>query len=257
MYIDTDGVLFEYTGSTSERYLTSFFTAVWYLRGYIFGFGLGIAFALAIIYLYVLRIPGLLTLVVWTILLLLLAFLLVAAFCLWDQANRWNDPPDGAPERTTTEINCMYAFSYIMMAISALYVCFLIVMCKRIQLAIGIVKEAARALAAMPVLILMPVVQFLSLLIFLVPWTAYVIYIASSGEVQVHESSSNPDVKYRTFEYDRNTKYAFLYMLFTYYWTSEFIIALGQLTIAGSFAGWYFTREKGMVMNSTVYWVIC
>lgn len=254
-YIETDGVLFEYTGDTSERYLTTFFSSVWYLRGYIFGFGLGIAFLLSILFLYVLRIPGLLTVVIWSILLLLLAFLLTAAFCLWDQANRWKNPPADEPDRSQTEINSMYVFSYILMAVSVLYICFLVVMRKRIQLAIGIVKEAARALAAMPVLIFLPVVQSIGILIFLIPWTIYVLYVASSGDVVVHESSLNPDVKYRSFEYDRNTQYAFLYLLFTYYWTSEFIIALGQLTIAAAFAGWYFTREKSMLMNSTVYWV--
>jgi hypothetical protein len=253
-YIGTDGVLLEYEGDTSELYLTSFLTAVWVLRGYIFGFGLGVAFALSFLYLYLLRIPGLLTLVIWSILLALLAFLLVAAFCLWDQANRWSDPADDAPDRTETEVNSMYAFSYIMMALSILYVCFLLVMRKRIQLAIGMVREAARALAAMPALLLLPIAQFVGLLLFIVPWTAYVMYIASSGDVTVHQSETNPDVRYRTFEYDKNTKYAFLYMLFCYFWTSEFIIALGQLAVAASFAGWYFNREKSMLMNSTVLW---
>lgn len=254
-YIETDSVLFEYMGSTSEKYLTTFFTSVWYLRGYIFGFGLGIGFALSILYLYLLRIPGLLPLVIWSILLLLLVFLLVVAFCLWDQANRWKDPPSNEPDRTQTEINCMYTFAYIMMALSVLYTCFLLVMRRRIQLAIGVVKEAARALAAMPALVFLPVVQALGILMFLIPWTIYVIFIASSGEVNVQESNVNPDVKYRTFTYDRHSKYAFLYMLFSYYWTSEFIIAFGQLAVAASFAGWYFTREKTMIMNSTAFLV--
>lgn len=254
-FIDTEGVLFEYKGGTSEKYLTTFFTAVWYLRGYIFGFGLGIAFALSLLYLYLLRIPGLLTVVIWSILLMLLAFFLVAAFCLWDQANRWKDPSDGAPERSQTEINCTFAFAYILMAVSILYICFLLAMRSRIQLAIGVVKEAARALSAMPALVLLPVVQAVGLLMYMIPWTIYVLYFASSGEVEVHESSNNPDVKYRSFTYDTNTRYAFLYCLFSYYWTSEFIIAVGQIAVAAAFASWYFTKEKTVLMNSSAYWV--
>ena len=45
-------------------------------------------------------------------------------------------------------------------------------------------------------------------------------------------------------------------MLFCWFWTSEFIIAMGQLTIALSLVAWYFTRDKGKIGNVTVYWAI-
>ena len=60
---------------------------------------------------------------------------------------------------------------------------------------------------------------------------------------------------YREFTYTTNTKYAFLYMIFCYFWTSEFILAFGQLVVALSFTGWYFVRDKSTVGNGTVYWV--
>lgn len=60
---------------------------------------------------------------------------------------------------------------------------------------------------------------------------------------------------YREFTYTTNTKYAFLYMLFCYFWTSEFILAFGQLVVALSFTGWYFVRDKSTVGNGTVKWV--
>ncbi|CAN0450009.1 unnamed protein product, partial [Hapterophycus canaliculatus] len=53
---------------------------------------------------------------------------------------------------------------------------------KRIQMAIAITKEAARAVNDMKVLILFPVVQSAALLVFLLPWTTYSLYLASSGE---------------------------------------------------------------------------
>jgi hypothetical protein len=246
-----DSVPLEYGASRSETYLTTFFVTVWFLRGYIFGFGLGVSILVAFIYIYVLRIPGFLFWTIWSILLAVLALLFVGAWLLWDKANRWSDDEN----RTDTEVNLMYVVTYIVFALCVLYVCFLVVMRKRINLAIGIVKEAARALASMPAILLLPLVQAVGLLLFLVPWTAYVIFLASSGDVVTVESEVDPNVKYRTFDYDTNTKYAFFYLLFTYYWTSEFIIALGQLTVAASFAGWYFTREKSLMMNSIVVWV--
>ena len=34
------------------------------------------------------------------------------------------------------------------------------------------------------------------------------------------------------------------------------MIAIGQLTIALAVVGWYFTREKEKIANSTVYWAL-
>lgn len=247
--LDTDAIPLEYS-SDAQSYLTSFFITMWYLRGYIFGFGLGISVLVAFIYLYLLRIPGLLFWIIWSILLSVFALLLVGALLLREKAMDWQDDDD----RTKSEVTSMFVISYILLAICGLYLCFLVVMRKRINLAIGIVKEAARALAAMPMILALPLVQVTGLLLFLIPWVAYVIFLASSGDVKTYESDTDSSVKYRTFEYDNNTKYAFLYLLFAYFWTSEFIIAIGQITVAASFAGWYFTREKSVLMNSKVIW---
>ena len=44
------------------------------------------------------------------------------------------------------------------------------------------------------------------------------------------------------------------YMVFIYFWSSEFIIALGQIILALAVSTWYFTRDKGKIGNSTVVW---
>ena len=57
---------------------------------------------------------------------------------------------------------------------------------KRVQLAINIIKEACKAMATMPILILMPVVQVFGVALFLIPWFIYMIYLASSGDMVTH-----------------------------------------------------------------------
>ena len=43
------------------------------------------------------------------------------------------------------------------------------------------------------------------------------------------------------------------YLLFCYYWTSEFITALGQIIMAMAVSYWYFSRNKAKeIGNSTV-----
>ena len=58
------------------------------------------------------------------------------------------------------------------------------------------------------------------------------------------------------FVYTENTQYTFIYLLFCWFWTSEFIIAMGQLTIALSLVAWYFTRDKSKIGNATVIWAM-
>jgi choline transporter-like protein 2/4/5 len=155
----------------------------------------------------------------------------------------------------------MRVFGYFGLACTALYLCLVVVMRKRIQLAIGIVKQAAKALATMPALLVLPVLQAIGLLIFIIPWIIYVLFLASSGTITTVQGSYETDdgtevpYSYREFTYTTNTKYAFLYMIFCYFWTSEFILAFGQLAIALAFTGWYFTRDKGSIGNGTVLWV--
>ena len=72
--------------------------------------------------------------------------------------------------------------------IAALYVCVLVAMRSRIQLAIGIIKEAARALQRMPMLALLPVLECVGVLLFLLVWLVYAAYLASSGEIQTVSS---------------------------------------------------------------------
>merc|ERR1711865_237282 len=43
-------------------------------------------------------------------------------------------------------------------------------------------------------------------------------------------------------------------MIFVYYWSSEFIIAIGQIIIALAVSTWYFTRDKAKIGSQTVIW---
>jgi len=248
---------FQYTTSSSgKEWFNNFLADVFTLQGYIFGFGLGFSTFVAFMYLYFLRIPGLLTVIIWGAILGILIFLLVGSILLLNLSASWAN--DG--EHSDTEVTGMKFFGYFGLACTALYFCLVVVMRKRVNLAIGIVKQAAKALATMPGLLFVPVGQAAGLIIFLVPWVIYLLYLASSGDIStqtgtyVDSSGNTQEYTYREFTYTTNTKYAFLYMLFCWFWTSEFVLAVGQLVVALSFTAWYFTRDKGMIGNNTVIW---
>lgn len=47
-------------------------------------------------------------------------------------------------------------------------------------------------------------------------------------------------------------RYAGWYLLFCWFWTSEFIIAMGQIVVAMALSMWYFTRDKATIGSGTV-----
>ncbi|CAE7456067.1 slc44a1, partial [Symbiodinium microadriaticum] len=253
-YIDTNAISIpsSYSDGGDGNWSTGFFADLFQLRGYIFGFGIGIALFLSFFYLFFLRIPGVLFTMIWTVLIAIFLVLAVGSIMLYTLSQQWANNDD----RKTSEVRTLQALSIIGFVLTGLYVCLLCVMRKRIVLALGIVKEASRALAAMPILVLMPVFQALAIVVFLVPWTIYAIYLASSGDIEVHETSDTPgdETQYKTMEYDQNTRLAFLYLLFCWFWTSEFILAVGQITSAMAISAWYFTRDKKSEGNGTVIW---
>jgi choline transporter-like protein 2/4/5 len=225
------------------------------LRGYIFGFGIGVTVLIAFGYLFFLRIPGLLFIVLWSMICGIFALLATGSWLLWGLANTWS--ADGL--HNNTEIRTMRTFAYFGMAVTILYFCLIVVLRKRVMLAIGIIIQAARALSAMPSILTLPLVQAIGLVAFLIPWVIYVLYLASSGQMMTLTGTYTYagveyTYKYRSFEYTQNTKYVFLYMLFTWFWTSEFILAIGQLIIALCFAAWYFSRDKSKIGFGTVSW---
>ena len=50
-------------------------------------------------------------------------------------------------------------------------------------------------------------------------------------------------VQYKDFVFTDNQSYAGWYMLFTWFWTTQFIVAMGQLVVALSVVTWYCTHE--------------
>jgi hypothetical protein len=240
----------------NASWFNDFLGDLYNLRGYIFGFGLGVALGTAFLYMHILRIPYLLFTIIWTSILGLLAILVAGTILLDALARSWSD--DGLHSKS--EIHVVRVFEYIGIAICVLYTCLVLVMRERIGLAIGIVKAAAKAMDSMHLIVLVPLIQAAGLVIFMVFWVIYCFFLASSGDLRIHTATYEyqgveHSYNFRTFEYKPAVRYAFLFMLFAMFWTSEFIVAIGQLVIALCFAGWYFTRDKTKVHSDTVFWV--
>ncbi|CAM9678464.1 unnamed protein product [Chrysoparadoxa australica] len=121
---------------------------------------------------------------------------------------------------------------------------------KRIALANGVLKEACRVVGAIPAMIFMPVVQSTGLIVFLVPWLFYAVYTASMGEIT---ADANDAFSFKSIEYSDEVVGRAWYFLFCWFWTSEFIEALGQIVIALVVVKYYFSRDKGSIGSGTFF----
>lgn len=119
----------------------------------------------------------------------------IAIFCVagWyagETAKEWAeaDPP------TFTEDEIKYATygSYVLYGIGGLLALLFLFMRKRIQLAIGCVKETSKAIITMPIIILFPVFQALGFMCFMIVWTVYAVNLASMGEFSTVSVTAGP-----------------------------------------------------------------
>eukprot|EP00953_Heterococcus_sp_UTEX-ZZ885_P042147 21449-Heterococcus_DN1.PRE.3 len=218
-------------------------------RALLLGIGLGGSCVLGFIYIFFLRIPGVLFILVWSVMLGILAAFGGAGVILKLNADKWADEPEPRIH-TTDQAKALLYLAYAMWILAGLWALLSLWLRKRIQIAIAITKEASRAVNSMKAIILFPVLQCLGVAIFLVPWCAYAMYLASSGDITAVKLSNGATVK--QFTYTDDIRYAALYLIFVYFWTSEFVVALGQIVVAMSVATWYFTKDKKSIGSGTV-----
>mmetsp|Transcript_9926 Transcript_9926/g.14760 ORF Transcript_9926/g.14760 Transcript_9926/m.14760 type:complete len:681 (-) Transcript_9926:285-2327(-) len=239
-------------------------------RDVILGFGFGISVLLGFTFLILLRIPGMLHIVVWGFIAAILAALLGSSYYMKETSERW----DEEDLREDREVIGILVFGYVLAGLAALWVVVVCCMRKRIVLAIECIREASTAISRMPVIVFYPVIQVAGLLAFLIVWGIIIVYLAASGEVvpqcicpstegisnylDADDDGDNLTCEdgcflFKSFDYSTNTKYAGLYMLFIWFWTAQFVIAVGEIVTAMSISTWYFTREKSQIGNKTFF----
>ncbi|XP_042865088.1 choline transporter-like protein 1 [Penaeus japonicus] len=132
--------------------------------------------------------------------------------------------------------------NFLIMAIvstifTILTIVLLIAMRKRIKLVIALFKEAGKAVAAMPLILLQPVWTCV--------WLVLVCLLGFIG-VLIIESSGDPKLYQGTVVFVKSSVIAHLrwYHLFALLWITQFLVACQHVTIAGAISQWYFKRNK-------------
>ncbi|OWF46136.1 Choline transporter-like protein 2 [Mizuhopecten yessoensis] len=150
-----------------------------------------------------------------------------------------------------------------------------IFLCQRISIAIGLIKEASRAIGKITSALAFPILIMVLQVVLVGYFIVFAAYLASTGRTTtsiVNSTSTWSNGQWNTAEiesqvssfigstcsngttsnacdYLKNVEenfvmYAALFALFMFFWLLNFIIALGQLSLAGAFASYYWAFDK-------------
>jgi hypothetical protein len=227
---------------------------VWQTKEYVLGFGFGVAFAVSFLYIFLMRMPLLLSFMVWLSVGLTIAAFGAAGFYSWTVAMKWDNTE---PQRVADDwIRSLYAASVICFLIMLLLASLACCLRQQINMSIGCVKAAARAINRMPLILAVPVLQSIAFLITLGVFLAYGSHLASMGTINVWEFpidfDSGAEIAVRTYDFDGTVEGMAWFLLFTLFWTSNFIVSVGDLIVAMSVSRWYFSKEKRRIGSSVV-----
>lgn len=264
---DSEVEIAELTGSATTKaidfvnpwethaFWTNLYGDLWTARFVILGFGFGASLLLSLIYVGLLRIPCLLSGVIWASILAVIGVFAIGGYYAYTLAEEWSQE-DPLPSVRPEQIKYTEITSYVLFGISALCVLFACCFRNSIQTAVRCVRESGRAINRMVLLFGVPFIQGVLLLVFWVAFGYVSAHLASLGEVTTRTFPVDLDgtqVSMRVFEFDDFTKYCGWYLLFIFFWVASFILAIGDLTVALAVSRWYFTVSKRRV-NS--YWVL-
>lgn len=249
----------DFSDTMADLYLTKYI---------ILAFGIGCSLVLGFIFLMLMRIPILLPVMLWSLILGISAGLGFGGYLLHETSLRW----DKQGTREEHEIKILYWLSIVSYSCSGIWFVIVCAIRKRIILATSCIKEASAAIFRIPIIVVYPVLQVAGFVLYFLLWSYSLVYLASTGDLDTKCMCSNlqsPDqlindsddnmicgdgcYPYKSFTYTKESTYAGWFMVFSFFWTSSFIMAIGEVTVAMAISMWYFSRDKKTVSSSTLF----
>uniref|UniRef100_A0A4W4FDL8 Choline transporter-like protein n=1 Tax=Electrophorus electricus TaxID=8005 RepID=A0A4W4FDL8_ELEEL len=165
------------------------------------------------------------------------------------------------------------AFMIILCIVEVVVIITLIFLRKRLIISIALLKEASRAISHMMSSLFYPVLTFALLCLVIAYWAITAVFLSTSNE-PVYKVFNTSECEYSRDTCDPKTfngsnisarcpdaeclfafyggetyyhKYLILvqfYNLFLFFWCANFVMALGQVTLAGAFASYYWAFTK-------------
>uniref|UniRef100_A0A3Q1CCG0 Choline transporter-like protein n=1 Tax=Amphiprion ocellaris TaxID=80972 RepID=A0A3Q1CCG0_AMPOC len=162
------------------------------------------------------------------------------------------------------------AFMIILAIVEVIIILLLIFLRKRILIAVALIKEASRAIGHVMCSLFYPLFTFLLLAMVIAYWAVTAVFLSTSNEpiykvfneteCEHSRKTCDPAVSFLTSQCpDSECLFAFyggetvyhkyliglqFYNVFLFFWCANFVTALGQMTLAGAFASYYWAFVK-------------
>eukprot|EP00004_Rigifila_ramosa_P004664 TRINITY_DN15147_c0_g1_i1.p1 TRINITY_DN15147_c0_g1~~TRINITY_DN15147_c0_g1_i1.p1 ORF type:complete len:618 (-),score=145.68 TRINITY_DN15147_c0_g1_i1:69-1922(-) len=197
---------------------------------------LGFAFlSLVLCFVWLVLVTWISGFMVWWTVIAFIGIMIISCAYLWSVVNEQQSQIDNVETEAPSFVNKRKALQGIAIAWTVVTIVAVVVVVwlrDRINLAVAIVKEASKAVGAMPLVVFFPIVCFAWLVLFFAWWFAIAMYLASFD--------ATLDPRYT----QKNLDFMKFYHLFSFFWNTQFIIAFLQVVIAGAIASYYWAQDK-------------
>ncbi|NWW44471.1 CTL3 protein, partial [Pedionomus torquatus] len=200
---------------------------------------IGLSFlALAFSFILVLAFRFIRTLLVHTLIALVVFGLLFVSGVLWWLYYDYRSDPSTELETEKENVRFLLGYAIFSTVVTVVLLSLILVLRKRLQFAVQLFQIVGKILGRIPFLLFQPLWTFLILLVFWLFWVAVLLSLGTAGTAQ---TTSGGQVEYRALS---GISYMAWYHFVGLIWTSEFILACQQMTIAGAVVTCYFNRNK-------------
>jgi solute carrier family 44 (choline transporter-like protein), member 2/4/5 len=139
--------------------------------------------------------------------------------------------------------------TFLAVIIGILFLC----LRSRIALAIAILEETGKAVSSISSSLFFPLIPFLFEVIVIVYIISVIVYLKATvkssqifGDLPNGTNCSSQHLDCRFYQYNSVewANYVVWYTVFMGFWLLCFVVGMGQITLAGAFASWYWAWEK-------------
>ncbi|NXJ14855.1 CTL3 protein, partial [Odontophorus gujanensis] len=194
--------------------------------------------ALAFSFIVVLTFRFIRTLLVHTLIALVVFGLLFVSGVLWWLYYDYRNDPSTELEIEKENVKFLFGYAIFSTVVTVILLSLILVLRKRVQFTVQLFQIVDKIIGRISFLLFQPLWTFLILIIFWVFWVAVMLSLGTAGTAQ---TTSEGQVEYRAFS---GICYMAWYHFVGLIWTSEFILACQQMTIAGAVVTCYFNRNK-------------